>query len=379
MLAIDIATKKAAWIKNFDSSRLDGVPLTNLYRDILPEMADGSLLFGEQFQPTFLNKNYSCHVDAALEILYNLDNWRPGITSNIATNRFVVIPELLDYVHASIVAQDPPRRTKAVMANMAASMTAARDAVVEALSPITKFPVGEIGSCMVNLRTMLVWKGEPTEFGRFLLVGRCPNGMPVSLTRRNGSPLVWQFDLGWNIHVTPALMKTFCTARRNFLDPICPFEVLSGILSGGLPVRTVSKVCGCALCGGESVTIDCSVDVSAVSGAGAPLAPPLLLLECVDLDKSFVDYNASPFSGTRPLKNLSRLEGCLTFGRDNVHYTLIAVARHLGRSSRGGHWNCDVFPKKVGWFHAENLTGQSTSLPMFKDDKSCCGYLFVKT
>jgi len=373
-----------AWLSEFDSSRLDDVPSTTGYRDILPSLlASPSLMMGEIYQLTFINKNNSCHMDAMLELLYTLAIWLPSVSilraPSSGVGGFRIAPALADAVSACFKAQEATMRIEAADAN--AAMTLARDACLRALSPITGTSLGRIGSCLSDLYFAIEYSGPEEGRCTFPLIGQCPNGAAVQLGGKSGR---FNLDGGFYFDVTVAHMRRFCFSRsEDLFRSICPFDVVTSVFSGKTAVRTCSKACHCRACRGDTVTIDCFVDSDLLDrdydGSILPVPPPFLIVECRDLDKSFNDTESSPFSHPRPLKKLVRVEGYLPFGPLGAHYTLIGVARHLGPTSTGGHWNCDVnLPRAGGWFHAENLAGQSTSMTSFKDDRSCCGYLWVK-
>jgi len=378
VLALDHATKTTAWLKEWDPERLDDVPSTAGYRDVLATIAQGPLLLGEDFQLTFINKNNSCHVDAFLEMLFTLAIWRESISSTVVhpAGGFRLRPALASSISACFAAQENTMQIPAPQAN--AAMTKARDAVLRALSPLTSTPIGEIGKCLTNLLTSVVWRGPEENLCTFSLVGKCPNGAAVVLPARSST---FRLEGGWNLHLPPPLLRAFCSSRPEGVSTsICPFEVVTSLFRGLISVRTITVACSCAACRGAKVSTECFVDVAKLDldGSILPLPPLILLIECVDPEKSFNDYGFSPFSAPRPKKILSRLEGYLPFGPLGAHYTLIAVARHLGDTSAGGHWNCDVnLPRAGSWFHAENLSGQSTSITTFKDDRFCSGYLWV--
>ena len=382
VLAVDHETKTAGWIKHFIPTKIANVPVvTTSYRDILPQLATYNLVGGLGYQPTFLNSNLSCHCDAALELIFNAACWDVKLTQRDAVDCFGLSPTLFESVAASIDAQDPVPRTSAAVASIPRQMTFARDAVLAALSPVTGTPIGQMGSCIVNLRAILTWLGAgPPPTGIFPVVGKCPAGAAVALSR-GGKQQTWRLEDGWILSISSSQMFSFFKSRPGG-ERICPFAVGSSILQGATPTSGVKAICHCPSCAGQKVVVDCYVDLAAFAASPA-LAPPFLLMYCLDLAKCAADHGGfSPFTQRPfPEKKLAVLEGLLPFGLTGEHYTLIGVARHIpdfDGTSKGGHWNCDVYQPLKGWFHAENLTGQSTELNLFNDDRHSCGYLWYK-
>ena len=93
------------------------------------------------------------------------------------------------------------------------------------------------------------------------------------------------------------------------------FAVVSALFEGKFPLKSINKRCECNQCAGKVVNVECFViDISTGEAMSTPLPPPILLMDCRDLDKYFRDFNFSPFAEPRPRKVLSRLEGYFSFG-----------------------------------------------------------------
>jgi len=372
------------WTNEFDPTLLEGVNKTSGYGDILSTLPDSALLMlGDSVQPTFINYNNSCHVDSTLELVFNLDCWYPELTNADSNSGFGINPLLKGSVLESIRVQEGYHLAED--SNTAGlQMSRARDDFLLKLSPLTGTRVGDIGSCGDNLFHTIICSGTGSDrFGLLPLTGVCPGGATVALT---GLSKRYALDGGWILRLPPTLLHRYCVSRGDITSPINIFDVMRGVFNGIISIRSISKLCSCPQCKGATVAVDCFVDRYAIEAGGVavPVPPPVLLVDCRDLDKSFLDAGASPFRPPRPLKSLSTTDGYLSFGTEPVHFKLIGVARHIGVSSKRGHWNCDVYqpgpsasaPAK-GWFHAENLTGQSTSLSRYKDDRSCSVYMWL--
>ena len=220
MLVLDPVSKVCAWITNWDPSRVSGVPFTRGYRDILELLPKRPLFFGDGYQPTFINKNNSCHVDAPLELIFNMECWCHRFLFKPRPDTFSICSTLLQ----SVVSRSVEVQNIYTGSKMAFEMSAVRDLVAKGLSPLTGCLPGVIGSAIKNMRERLVWTGpSPVPYGIFPLRGLCPTG-GVLRTNTRGIPMNLEFSQGWYYQIPSALMWDFCQWRKDFfVSSICPF------------------------------------------------------------------------------------------------------------------------------------------------------------